>query len=178
VADKLTIKQEKFAQGLFAGLSQREAYKQAFNCSRMKDATIDVKACELAKKDKVRVRLQKLQNEFKERNFVSVERTLQEYARLGYYDPRKFFNEDGSPKPIQDLDDDTAAVLAGFEVMEVWEGHGENREFVGYLKKIKLPDKRAALDSIARHLGMFVEKSEVEIKSLPQIIIKRGGNGE
>ena len=29
MADKLTIKQEKFCQGLFTGLTQREAYKQA-----------------------------------------------------------------------------------------------------------------------------------------------------
>jgi len=161
MADKLTVKQEKFVQGLFAGLSQRQAYKQAgYNCDKMTDKSIDELACKLDKNTKIASRLDELKKEFKERNFVSIERTLQEYARLGYYDPRKFFSEDGSPKPIQELDDDTAAALAGFEVMEVWEGYGENREFVGYLKKFKLPDKRAALDSIAKHLGMFTERVE------------------
>jgi phage terminase small subunit len=91
---------------------------------------------------------------------VTVERVLQEYARLGFFDPRKLFNDDGSPKGIHELDDDTAAVLAGLEVMEIWEGRGEERQFVGYLKKYKLVDKKGALDSIAKHLGMFVEKHE------------------
>jgi phage terminase small subunit len=163
MADNLTVKQEKFVQGLFAGLSQREAYKQAFDCANMKAETIDVKACNLAKMDKVRARLEKLQNEYKERNMVTKERVLQEYARLGFFDPRKLFNDDGSPKGIHELDDDTAAVLAGLEVMEVYEGYGENREFVGYLKKYKLANKLGALDSIARHLGMFNDKVTVTI---------------
>ena len=44
----LTVKQEKFVQGLFKGLTQREAYKQAFNTENMKDATIDNNAYKLA----------------------------------------------------------------------------------------------------------------------------------
>jgi phage terminase small subunit len=57
MSDKLTIKQEKFAQGLFAGLSQREAYKQAFNCDKMTDKTIDEAACRLADNSKVTARI-------------------------------------------------------------------------------------------------------------------------
>ena len=49
MAGKLTVKQEKYVQGLFAGLSQREAYKQAYNCENMTDKTIDEKACKLSK---------------------------------------------------------------------------------------------------------------------------------
>ena len=37
----LTAKQEKFVQELIKGKSQREAYKEAFNCKNMKDETID-----------------------------------------------------------------------------------------------------------------------------------------
>ena len=37
MADKLTIKQERYVQGLFAGLSQREAYMQAYNAEKMQD---------------------------------------------------------------------------------------------------------------------------------------------
>jgi phage terminase small subunit len=35
-----------------------------------------------------------------------------------------------------------------------------------------------ALELIGKHLGMFTDKTELEIKSIPQIIIKRGGNNE
>ena len=35
----LTIKQEKFVQNLINGMSQREAYKNSYNASKMKDKT-------------------------------------------------------------------------------------------------------------------------------------------
>jgi len=74
--DKLTIKQERYAQGLFAGLSQREAYKRAYNASNMKDSTIDRNACELAGDNKISTRIEYLTNEFKERNMLTVEWVL------------------------------------------------------------------------------------------------------
>jgi phage terminase small subunit len=159
--DKLTIKQEKYAQGLFKGLTQREAYKQAYDAENMTDKSIDEKACELAANVKVKSRLEELSNELRLRNMVTVERVLTEYAKLGYFDVRNLFNNDGSPIPIQELDDETAAALAGLDIQEVYEGTGDNRKFVGYTKKYKLPDKKAALDSMAKYLGMFTDKVEV-----------------
>lgn len=61
--DTLTPKQEKYVQGLFKGLSQREAYKQAYNCPNMKDKGIDEKACVLAATVKIKARLKELRDE-------------------------------------------------------------------------------------------------------------------
>jgi phage terminase small subunit len=170
MADKLTIKQEKFAQGLFAGLSQREAYKKAYNAKNMADNVIDVKASELSNNGKIKVRLKELQDKLCNRNMVTVERVLQEYARLGFFDPRKLFKDNGEPKEIAELDDDTAASLAGLDVQEVYEGFGEDRVFVGYTKKYKLADKKGALDSMAKHLGMFTDKLELSGETGVRII--------
>lgn len=52
----LTQKQEKYVQNLVAGMSQREAYKDAYNALKMKDSTIDEKASRLLSQDKVRAR--------------------------------------------------------------------------------------------------------------------------
>jgi phage terminase small subunit len=162
MADKgLTIKQEKYAQGLFAGLTQREAYKQAYNCENMTDKSIDEVACVLAADLKVISRIKELEDELKLRNMVTIERVVTEYAKLGFFDPRKLFNDNGSPKEITELDDDTAASLAGLDVQEVYEGFGDDRKFVGYTKKYKLTDKKAALDSMAKYLGMFTDKVEI-----------------
>jgi len=158
---QLTVKQELFVQGLLAGLSQREAYKRAYNTANMKDNTIDVRACELAKSSKISVRLDALLSDVKERNMVTIERVLQEYSRLGFFDPRNLFNSDGSPKDIHELDDDTAAVVAGLDVVEIYEGTGRDRRFVGNIKKFKLADKKGALDSMAKYLGMFIDKHEL-----------------
>lgn len=56
----MTLKQEKFVEELIKGKSQREAYKAAFNCSRMKPETIDSNASRLLKKDKVAARFTEL----------------------------------------------------------------------------------------------------------------------
>jgi phage terminase small subunit len=96
-----------------------------------------------------------------ERTEITQDRVLLELSRIAFFDPRKLLRDDGSPKPIGELDDGTAAALAGLEITEEWEGSGEDRVFVGYTKKYKISDKNTAITNAMRHLGMFVDKSEV-----------------
>ena len=61
MAELQNARHEKFAQGIASGLSQRKAYRAAFpNSVNWKDETVDVKASELKKNDKVLVRLEEL----------------------------------------------------------------------------------------------------------------------
>jgi phage terminase small subunit len=69
----LTPKQEKFVQNLVKGMSQREAYKNSYNASNMKDETIDVKASILFKKDKIRVRYDELIERTAKKTILSVQ---------------------------------------------------------------------------------------------------------
>ena len=70
----LTTKEEIFVQCLVEKKSQREAYKFAYNCENMKDESIDVKASNLFKKDKIRLRYEELINELKQQMFYTVEK--------------------------------------------------------------------------------------------------------
>lgn len=97
---------------------------------------------------------------------LTVERTLQEIARVAYQDPRKLFDEKGNLKSIPDLDDDAAASVASLEVTEEFEGIGKDRESVGFTKKIKLWDKNTALVTAARHLGLFEKDNAQRSESL------------
>lgn len=99
---------------------------------------------------------------------LTTERTLLEIARLAYVDPRKFFHKDGTPKEITELDDDTAAALAGMEVVEEWEGQGADRKVVGVTKKYKLADKNAALEKAMKHLGQY-EKDNAQKHPLQEL---------
>lgn len=80
--DKLTAKQEAFVQGLIAGLSQTDAYKQAYDTSRMKDDTIYSRASELAKDGKVTVRYKELLKQFSNKALWSRESAFNEYEWL------------------------------------------------------------------------------------------------
>lgn len=83
---------------------------------------------------------------------ITRERILLERARLAFFDPRKLFDKDGHPIPIQDLDDDTAAALCGLDVSQQIIG-GED-PITTTTKKYKLADKNASLTSLERQLGM------------------------
>ena len=63
----LTPKQEKFVQALISGMSQREAYKEAYNAANMKDETIDNKAYLLFSKGEIRARYNELLEEHKKK---------------------------------------------------------------------------------------------------------------
>lgn len=69
----LTIKQEKFVQNIIRGMSQRDAYKNSYNASNMKNDTIDNKACNLFKKDKIRARYEELLKKIEDKAIMSAE---------------------------------------------------------------------------------------------------------
>ena len=65
---KLTTKQEKYVQGLVAGLSQRQAYIKAYpNARKWNDNSVDSRASNLLKNDKVLTRYNELMDEHKDK---------------------------------------------------------------------------------------------------------------
>jgi phage terminase small subunit len=82
-------------------------------------------------------------------------RVIRETARIAFFDARKLFDAQGNPKPITELDDDTAAAIGGLDVLEEWEGTGKVRHLVGFVKKYKIADKNAALERAAKILALF-----------------------
>jgi hypothetical protein len=69
----LTVKEEKYVQNLLKGMSQREAYKNSYNASNMKDKTIDERACVLFKKDKIKTRYHELIEKTAKKTIISVQ---------------------------------------------------------------------------------------------------------
>jgi len=64
----LTAKQEIFAQGLFNGLSNSDAYRQAYDTSGMKAATVHNEACKTAALPHVAARVDQLIKEKQRKN--------------------------------------------------------------------------------------------------------------
>ena len=83
------------------------------------------------------------------------ERVLQETARIAFIDARKLFRDDGSPKSLHELDDDTAAAISGLDVLEEFETRDGQRAQVGVVKKYRIADKNSALDRAAKLLALF-----------------------
>lgn len=154
----LTPKQENFATELAKGKTQAEAYRIAFPASlKWKDETVWSKASVLASNDKVRERVRELIAMAAAVNEISVERVIKEIARLAFFDIRKLVDADGKPKPLQELDDDTAAAISGLEVARV----GNAMIGEGEVLKFKISDKNSALEKLGKYLQMFVDRVEL-----------------
>jgi phage terminase small subunit len=138
-----------------AGYSKKTAYSQGSRL--LKD--VEVTAAVDAENAKTNKRLD-----------LTVERVKTEIARLAFYDPAAFWNENGTAKPIHEIDEDSRRAIAGFETAELFEGTGEDRGLAGYVKKFKLVDKNKALETAARHLKMLTDKVEL---TAPEALVAR-----
>ena len=82
---------------------------------------------------------------------LTAECTLREAARISYFDPRRLFHGDGNLKQIAEMDDDTRAGIASFEIDE----RKVDGVVIGRTIKIKLWDKNRALEMAMKHLGLY-----------------------
>lgn len=185
----LTVQREKFALGVASGKTQADAYREAFPRSKKwKDSAVHSQASALMADSKVAQRVRELRERITKTGIASAARVLLEASRLATFDPRKLFREDGTPKPVNELDDDTAAALAGIDVTEEFEGSGDDRKFVGYTKKYKVADKNSALEKLFKHHGLYELDNKQKTDPLTELlktisgaalpVVKNNGNDE
>ncbi len=167
---ELTPKRQKFAMGVASGKTQSDAYRDAYKAANMTAKQIHEEASKLAAIPKVSQRIKELRERITDTGVASAARVLLEASRIALFDPRKLFREDGSPKPINELDDSTAAALAGLDIHEEFEGSGDDRVFVGYTKKYKVADKNAALEKLFKHHGLYEKDNEQKTDPLAELV--------
>ncbi|WP_297097844.1 terminase small subunit [uncultured Draconibacterium sp.] len=167
----LTAKQELFAQAVAKGKTYADAYREAYPSSKKwKNEAVWVKSSELMTNGKVLVRVKEIQEEIQERNKVVLNEVLQEMARWLRFNIKSIMKEDGAMKSFEEMTDDEAACIASFEVVELFEGKGKDRTMIGYLKKVKLIDKRAISDQFMKHFGAYQDaKMKVQFEDLSHL---------
>lgn len=154
---KLTGKQAEFVAEYLIDLNATQAAIRA-GYSHKTAASIGV---ENLRKPYIQYAIQEAQKSRSERTEITADRVLQEFARIAFFDPRQLLSDDGRPKDISELDDDTAAVIAGLDLQDVYQGTGDEREFIGYTKKYKFAPKIQALEMLAKHTGLTGKLDEM-----------------
>lgn len=154
----LTDKQEKFVQGLLSGLSQREAYKRAYNTSKMTDKTVDEKACRLFKNDKVRTRYDEIHGK--------VVKKAEEEFIMGAMDVLKFWSD-----VILKKENDSALVEVKTPV------YGDDGKRKGYKtehKIVEMPpamkERLEASKQLAKRLGIDKPDTSKEADTTVQVV--------
>ena len=156
---ELTPRQEAFAAGVAQGLTQAEAYRQAYPKSCVwKDETVWSRASRLAADYNVSTRIRYLNAKAAAANEVTQERVVRELARIAFADLRSVTEWGPAGVTLRnssDLSDDEAAAVA--EVSETWTDSG------GGSRKVKMHDKVAALEKLARHIGLYDSETSTAV---------------
>jgi phage terminase small subunit len=149
----MTPKQQAFVSEYLVDLCGAKAAMRAGYSPR----TAKRAAYELLQKEEIQAALATAMQARQQRTEVTIDRVVQELARLAFHDIGKLFDADGAPLRIADLDEDTRRAVAGLEVVSV----GNSDAGIGQVMKFKLVDKPKVLELLLRHLGAFTEKLEV-----------------
>lgn len=112
-------------------------------------------------------------------------RWLAEVARIALTEPpslRDFYHEDGSLRPPHEWTAEMSAQVAEFQSDEIWEGYGEERQFKGWGRKIKLhprhAPKLAALEMLAKYHKLIVNTLEVTGRDGEPLVPRAGEDAD
>lgn len=151
----LTPKQARFVEEYLVDLNGAAAVRRAGYKHKRPDAL----AYDLLRKQEICDALNAAQRERSARTGITADRVLKEIARVAFADPRAVmaWGPGGvTLRESSELSADEAAAVA--EVSETWTDSG------GGSRKVKLHDKVAALEKLAKHVGLYDEKNVTEIK--------------
>lgn len=100
---------------------------------------------------------------------ITQDRVLREIGRIGLFDGRKLFRADGNPIPIHELDDDTAAAIAGVKVRREMSSDGD--EELSTVIEYKIADKNSALEKLMKYLGAYEKDNRQKHESLAEALM-------
>jgi phage terminase small subunit len=153
----MTEQVKRFADRFFETLKGKESAIYA----GYSEHTAAVQASQMLATQEVEDYLSVLRTELSEKTGITQTRVLQEIGRLAFSDIRKYYTGDDQLRPITDLDDDEAAALSSVKSYE--EIEPRSGAVLGVNKEIKIYDKLAALEKLARHLGMYEKDNNSKI---------------
>lgn len=159
----MTDAQKRFCDEYLIDLNATRAYKVAYpNCK--KDETAKSAGSRLLTNVNLQNYISEKMKQREKRTEVTQDMVIKELAKIAFLDIRKLYTENGQLKNIADIDDETAGAISSLETLEEYDGYGDDREKIGDTQKVKLLDKTKALELLGRHLGIFNDKLDVNVK--------------
>lgn len=159
----MTDAQKRFCDEYLIDLNATRAYKVAYPRCK-KDETANAASSRMLRNVKVQEYISEKQKEIEKRTEVTQDMVIKELAKIAFLDIRKLYTENGQLKNVADIDSDTAGAISSLETLEEYEGYGDDREKIGDTQKVRLLDKTKALELLGRHLGIFNDKIDVNVK--------------
>ncbi len=155
----LSPKQEQFCREYLIDLNATQAAIRAGYSARSADVT----ASRLLGNAKVQENIARLKLARAERVEVTADAVIREMARIAFAPYRKFIRIGSDGDPFIDLREATPEdldLIESIQCEDYLDGRGEDARTVRKVK-IKMYDRQKALDGLARHLGLFIDRREI-----------------
>lgn len=169
MARKLTAKQNKFIDGILDGMTQADAYRSAYNTSKMTPEIIATKACNLAKQDNIRVILDQRKKELENAAIWERKHALETLKKIADADIKDFLTFK-TAKTIVGHDDKTGEPIVDYshivDLMDSCDVDGKLIQEISISKdgtlKFKLYDKLKAAEMANKMCG-YNEPEKIQI---------------
>jgi len=146
----LTPKQEMFCREYLIDLNATQAAIRAGYSAK----TANEQGARLLANVSVQIGISELKARRNERINVDADYVLRRMFEIDQMDVLDIMEDDMSIKPVSQWPASWRRYLSGFDLAEMFEGRGEEREMVGILKKIKWPDKVRNLELLGKHISV------------------------
>lgn len=149
----LTIKQEKICNKYLECGNASEAYRYAYDCSKMSDNSVWCNASQLLADTKVAQRLEYLKSHLAEASGITALQIIREHQKIAFSDATRIRNGWMSLKEFESLTDDEKACIRSVETKQTKRTTPMGDEVIDEQVKITCYDKQKAMDSIVSMLG-------------------------
>jgi phage terminase small subunit len=151
----LTPKQQRFVAEYLVDLNATQA---AIRCGYSRKAAKE-QGYRLLTNAHIQAVIQRQQAKKVARAELTADRVLEEYRRLGFSNVQDLLDAHGNLRPIHELPAEVAASIASLEVIMKNATAGDGK--VDRVLKVKFWDKTRALNDLARHFALLVDRIEV-----------------
>lgn len=117
-------------------------------------------ARELLTKPHIQAAIRKRVGNLGELHFELANEVSARLQQMAFADRTAILDADGNLIDPKDWPDDCKALLAGIEIEEQMKGEGDEA-FLVRVKKVRLSEPKAILDSLAKITGQFIERSQM-----------------
>ncbi|UMY63924.1 terminase small subunit [Pseudomonas sp. LS.1a] len=155
----MTVKRHRFVAEYLVDLNATQA---AIRAGYAKKGAKD-QAYALMQIPEVAQAIEAAMGERNKRLKVDADYVLQRLVEIDQLDLLDILEDDLSLKPLKQWPKAWRQYLVGFDLAEMFEGQGKDRDMVGILKKIKWPDKVRNLELLGKHVNVNAFKEQVEV---------------
>ena len=155
----LTAKQQRFIVEYLIDLNAAQAAIRAgYAVKGAKD-----QAYQLMQRPEVVAAIKEAIEARNQRTQVDADYVLNRLTEIDQMDLLDILDDDMSIKPLSKWPKVWRQSLSGFDIAEMFEGVGKERDLVGLMKKIKWPDKVKNLELLGKHVNVNAFREQVAV---------------